>query len=490
MNHPSKQVLLIDPPSKEPSGLNTGLGWLAANIVDAVKSVTVLGLSNIYCTLEEGNRILKNNVLKKQPNIIGFNIHCTTYKTVLVMIKELRRYYNGLIVIGGPHAIYAQENILMDSPEADLVVLGEAEYTMAEICQSNLSTYHGIEGVIFRDNGKIINNPKKFIGNDLGNLKHPDYRQFGITRIHSPYPLSTSRGCPFKCCFCNPFMGGTWRPRPLESVFEELDFAMRTFGIKSFKLVEPVFNLRPSRVIEFCEELLHRKIDLPWYSASGLRADCITPESVRAMKKAGCTHIKIGVETLVPEIFKHINKGEKIEDIQRAVQHIKAEKMELWGSFIIGLPFDTLDTVRRTYELSKKLGFDFTEWSLLIPYPGTQAYEWMEANGAIYHSIETAHQVATDSAGENTVHVACDTPDFPKSDRIKAYYEINWKSGNYIFSITDPFWKKAISIIKGISRYDPFRIPWHAIHIAKLLKRRWERTNEAGEIFDFSENTF
>ncbi len=485
-----KSVLLIDPPAREPSQLNTGLAWLAANILDVTKTVKVLGLANIVCTLERGEQLVRKHVEIMNPDIVGFNIHCTTYQTALQMIRSLRNYFKGIIVIGGPHTVYANLSIMDDSPETDLVVLGEAEYSMAQICQRPTGQYFDIPGVIFRHNSQIIHNPINPRRFDFKGLKHPDFRQFGIKKIHLPYPISTSRGCPFHCCFCNPFMGGKWRPRPLEEVFDELEFAINTFEIKSFRLVEPVFNLRAERVIEFCSDLRKRKINLPWESGSGLRADFITKEVVEAMKTAGCTHIKIGIESLVPEIFKHINKGESIDDIKRAIQIIKKASMPVWGSFIIGLPHDTYQTAMENYRLSKELGIDFSEWSLLFPYPGTAAYEWMEKHGTIYHTIETAHQSALDSANQELVNVACDTPEFPKEERIKAYFEINWKSGNYIYSASAKDWKKAFSIMQGIFQYDPFRLIFHMMRLIKLLKRRKRRMSQQGEYYEYNENAY
>ncbi len=491
MSGERKKVLLVDPPASDLCGLNTGLGWLAANIVDSVQAVEVLGLANITCSPEKAAQLLKNKVLQMQPDIVGFNIHCTTYQTALSMIRDLRIYFHQLITIGGPHTAYAHEQILAESPETDLVVLGEAEESFAEICKRPFNQYHDIGGVVFRDQSALVHNPIQNRNTDFSNLDFPDYRLFGVTRIHYPYPIATSRGCPFKCCFCNPFMGGgVWRPRSLENVFAELNFAIETFGIKSFKLVEPVFNLRPQRVIDFCRGLQEAGIRLPWFSASGLRADTLTPASVRAMKTAGCTHVKIGIETLVPEVFKHVNKGESIADIKRAIEIVKTENMPIWGSFIIGLPHDTYATAMHNFELSKQLGIDFTEWSLLFPYPGTTAYTWMEQHGSIYHTIETAHQAAQDSVNAGEVHVACDTSDFNREERARAYYEINWKSGNYFFSMQDPDWRKAQTILQGILHYDPLRFFWHMRHIFKLLKMRNERRNKAGAMFEFKDGTF
>lgn len=486
-----KKVLLIDPPGKFPQVLNMGLGWLAANIVDATEKVRVIGFANIHCNIEKADEILHKNILAYCPDIVGFNIHCNTYQTVLHMVENLRRYFKGIVVIGGPHVMYEKKLILEKSPSTDIVVIGEAEATFAQVCKRPYGEYDDIEGIIFRKNSNIIENPIKPWRKEFGTLRHPDYRQFGINRIYCPYPISTSRGCPFNCCFCNPFMGGRlWRPRPLEDVFDELNFAKRIFRIREFIIIEPVFNFKPDRVVNFCEGLIRRKNKLPWYVSSGLRADFVTPETVKMMKKAGCTHIKIGVETLVPEIFKHINKGETIDDIKKAVKIIKSQKMPLSGSFIIGLPYDTLETVRLNYRLSAQLGFDSTEWSMLFPYVGTKAYEWFEKNGTIYHSIETAHQSHLDLDEKGIVNVACDTPEFTKEERIRAFWEINTKSGNYVFFMKEPARQKAKAILKAIFKYDLFRIIWHIIYLFKLFRKKITSMKKSGERVEFDDSAF
>lgn len=485
------KVLLIDPPANFPQGLNIGLGWLASNLKGVTSDVRVLGFANIACNMAQAEEILRKKIIFYNPDIIGFNIHCNTYHSVLAMIVTLRSYFKGMVVVGGPHAIYEKSSVLEKSPGTDMVVLGEGEFSFAQVCQRPWGEYEDIEGVIFRKGDQIVEKPLGAEKKEFPRIHYPDYRQFGIKEIYSPYPLSTSRGCPFSCSFCNPFMGGKfWRSRPMDDVFAEIEFAKKTFNIKRFAIVEPVFNLQPERVITFCEELIRRKISLPWYDTSGLRADSITADSIRAMKRAGCTHVKIGVESLVPEVFSHINKGETIEDIERAVRIIKAEKMTLYGSFIIGLPYDTLERTRFNYKLSQRLGFDFTEWSLLFPYPGTKAYKWMREHGAIYYSIETAHQVALDVGDEEEVRVACDTLEFTRQERVQAFWEINTCSGNYVISWNDRDWKKLVAIFKAIMKYDADRIFWHLSNLFRLFRMRRSYQGKRGFRFAFRGDAF
>lgn len=448
-------------------------------------------MANVTCSSADGEKLLKGVVESEKPDLIGFNMHSTTYQTVLHMVRALREFYDGMIVLGGPHAIYIDKKVFNDCAEIDVLVLGEGERVLAEICRREKNDYDDIPGIVYRKNDRIKRNDPLIIRKKFGDYLFPDYRLFGVEKIYYPYPVATSRGCPFKCSFCNPMMTHrTWRPRPLDDVLDELEFAKEKFGISGFKLVEPVFNLKPRRVIEFCDGLMERGIDLPWFSASGLRADGITRETVRAIKRAGCTHVKIGVESLVPEVFEHIDKGESLESIIESIKMIKDEGLPLWGSFIIGLPYDTFERSMENLRLANALGFDFTEWSLLVPYPGTTAHEWMVKHGTIYHTIETAHQAAVDGLSDNEVHVACDTPEFPAEERRRAFHAINWKSGNYIITQKDSDAQNMIKIIKGILRYDPLRIPWHVRHILKMIKMRRQRRGGSGEMLEFHEKAF
>ncbi len=480
-----KRILLVDPPSGITQGLNMGLGWLASN-VRGVEEVRVLPLGNRSMDLRQGQAALARCIEAFEPDLVGFNIHCTTYGTALQMIETCRAHFRGPVIVGGPHAVYEGARVLERSPHTDAVVMGEAEHTFTEVCGRPPGEYAGIPGTAYRRGDDIIVNPPERRSGSLDDLRHPDYRQFGVKRIFSPYPLSTSRGCPYRCSFCNPHMGGQkWRPRPLDSVFEELDFARKAFGIRQFQIVEPVFNLLPERVIRFCDELIRRQSGLPWFCASGLRADRLTPEMLKSMKRAGCTHIKIGVESLVPEVFDHINKGESLEDIERAVDMVKQEGLPLWGSFIVGLPHDTYATVMETLRRALRLGFDFTEWSLLMPYPGTASHAWMEGHGTLHFSLEAMQASVLDAVDGESLRVPCSTPEFPREERARAFREILWKSGNYLYPREDGDVQKAWAVLRGVLRHDPTHLYSHARFIWSRLKRRRAGYVFSGKMFEF-----
>lgn len=468
------KVLLIDPYVPYGKGLNTGLGWLSASVKAAGYEVFVCDLNNR--DIASPNDVLKSKISTYKPDVVGINIQSNTYTSVMKMFDELTSYYDGIKVVGGPQMAYEKENILFDNLNVDFALVGEAEESFIELleCLEKKRSLDSVDGLIYRQNNKIVSNKPRSPMKDLNVLPMPDYQLFGVKEILVPYRISTSRGCPYRCVFCNPFMGGRWRSRKLELAIEELKLAKKKYNIRSFTICEPVFNISPQRVIKFCELLIKERINLPWSCSSGLRADAINDEMLVMMKRTGCSEIKIGVETLVPEVFKNINKGESIADIRRAVEICKRNGMKISGSFIIGLPGDSYRTALQNLKLARELRFDETAWSLLIPYPGTAAYEWVKKNGRIYNDYKEADQYAGQEDDQSKIKVAFDTEDFMVEERLKVLKLISFKTKSYVWVFVShlPFPLNYFGIFWNLMKYDFFNFKGNFMFIIKGIKNR------------------
>jgi radical SAM superfamily enzyme YgiQ (UPF0313 family) len=485
-------ILLIDPSIGTGDGLNTGLGWLASSLEKAGHGARVLDLVNRpFMPTDETADMIISEVKRLKPAIIGFCIHSITLNKTAELVRCINPVFDGQIIIGGPQMAFEQENIFQRIPETDFGIIGEAEKTLPELLDSlskNSNNFSTIDGLLWKNKSEIIKNNPRAINHDISSLPYPNYKKhFGLESLGSPYSIMTSRGCPYGCVFCNPSMSGNkWRTRELKDVIDELKYAIGEYSIKEFMVQEPVFNFDPKRVIEFCSLLREHKINLPWFSPSGLRADKLTPDSLRAMKDAGCTEIKIGIESLVPDVFKSSNKGTTIDKITDACKMIKESGFPLRGSFIIGLPGDTFKKTMQSFEFSKKLGFATTDWSLLIPYPGTKAYQWVLENGTIINDYNSADQGAFQITKPENIKLSFETKDFTAEERIKAFNIISVKSGNYIFNRNHNFLKKSISIILQIIKHDAFNIFNHIIDIQKRIKESKKRGASKADRYIFS----
>ena len=120
----------------------------------------------------------------------------------------------------------------------------------------------------------------------------------------------TSRGCPYKCIFCE--QGSkAFRARTPQNVCDELELCVKEQGIRELDFFDSSFTIRKDRVIAICEEIERRKLDIVW--AARTRVDCISDDVLKAMRRAGCTRIYYGIESGNREVLSTLKKSTSME---------------------------------------------------------------------------------------------------------------------------------------------------------------------------------
>lgn len=165
------------------------------------------------------------------------------------------------------------------------------------------------------------------------------------------YPLLTSLGCPYGCIFCAS-RNRRYQTRSVDNCITELSQAQDRYGIVSFEIIDDVFNLQKVRVMEFCQKV--SRLKLSWACSNGLRADRFDEEVARALKEAGCRAVGFGIESADPSVLKAIDKGESLEDIEKAVKMAHRYFSEVKGYFIIGLAGSDYQKDLKSVEWAKK----------------------------------------------------------------------------------------------------------------------------------------
>ncbi len=298
---------------------------------------------------------------------------------------------------------------------------------------------------------------------DLDSLPFADYETLGVKRFNfegkNQYPLITSRGCPYNCCFCysQVLSKHSWRGRKPDLLIEELKSVIKKFDCDSFVVCDDNFTLDIARAEKFCDLLTNEKLNLKWTCMA--RADKITERLVKKMKLSGCERVQIGVESLVPEIFKEVDKGESIDDIKTAVKLFKKYGVKTYSFFIIGLPNDTFEGVMKSYKLSKEIGFDFNSWQNLMPIPRTRAHDWVKKHGKIIRDYKNQSSV---------LEIGFETPEFTKEEREKAFNIITIKEKAYPFDPKKSYLQNGFSTLNLILKYDAYHLP---LHIYKITRK-------------------
>ena len=328
------------------------------------------------------------------PEVIGITGHT---HNIIDMLKTSKLYKKlnprGTVIWGGAHVSAFPEESL-SFPEVDYAVYGEGEVTLKKLLDhinNSQDTPKNIKGIVFREKGTILKGEPADYIMDLDELPHPRRSVLDVKKYY--YTIGTesvassfvsSRGCPYQCTFCST-PGKTFRYRSAEDVADEMEDCQK-LGIEELYFVDDTFNVNKQRVIDICNEILKRKIDITWNFRG--RINLITEKQLELAEKAGCTRIQLGVETGTDEGMKRLKKGITTDDVRRVFKWLKKSKMISAAYFMIGCPHEkTRDDVLKTIEFAKEIDPDYVLFGILTPYPDTEVYEEGVKKGIIDPSV-------------------------------------------------------------------------------------------------------
>ena len=309
----------------------------------------------------------------------------------------------------GPHVTALPEESLAASNAIDFIVRKEFDQQVVDF--ANGKPVSEIPSVSFRENGGFVHNPEAQPIDNLDALpwvtkvykRDLDFTRYNVPFLLHPYlAFYTERGCPALCTFClwpQTLSGHRWRTRSAEDVAGEVEWTLQNFpGLKEIFFDDDTFNIRKSRVIELCEGL--KPLNFTWSCTSRVTVDY---ETLKAMKDAGCRLLIVGYESGDPRILKNIKKGATIEQAERFTKNCKKLGLLIHGDYIVGLPGETRESIRRTIDFAKRMDTETIQVSIAHPYPGTEFYKYVQSNSLITPDSmtdETGHQLPNISYGE------------------------------------------------------------------------------------------
>lgn len=332
-------------------------------------------------TEEISHQKIEDEIRRRKPDIVGIQATSFTLIDSILVAKAVKRIDNSIkIVLGGPHVnIYPEESIRI--PEIDYVVLGEGEVVFAELLQNieNRKELKKIVGLVYRDGKTIINTGRRDFIKDLDSLPFPArhltlYKKyFSLIAKRSPITtMITSRGCPFKCLFCDrPHLGKLFRARSAVNVVEEME-ECANMGIKEIFIYDDTFTVNRQRVIDICNEIKNRGLDMIWDIRA--RVDTIDEALLKEMKQTGCERIHFGVESANQRILEILRKNITIKQVENAFKLCKKTGITTLAYFMIGSPSETCEEIEQTIEFAKKLNPNFVQFSITTPFPATELY--------------------------------------------------------------------------------------------------------------------
>lgn len=304
-------------------------------------------------------------------------------------------------VISGLHPSALPERTVREE-DADFVCVGEGFSTYAELLKTlkegkTKTEDFQIQGLWYKRGEQIISNPRAPNVEDLGSLPMPawDLLPMGNYRAHNWHcferlderrsyaVIYTSLGCPFSCSFCcinAPFGGPGIRYRPPAKVVEEIDYLVKNYGVKNIKILDEMFALKPSHIMELCDRIIELKYALNFWVYG--RIDTVKDDMLPKMKQAGINWIAYGIEAGSKKVREGVSKGrftqEQIKDVVRKTHEAG---IHIVANFIFGLPDDDYETMKETLDLAKELNCAYSNFYCAMAYPGSELHDDAVARG-------------------------------------------------------------------------------------------------------------
>jgi radical SAM superfamily enzyme YgiQ (UPF0313 family) len=328
--------------------------------------------------------------IAKHFDLVVMQVDTASIDSDLQVARRLKEFTDATICLVGPHVsvLECADEVLRKTKFVDYVARREYDYTIKELAEG--VPPEKILGLSYRKGESVQHNPDRpFIKNvDELPFVNPIYKRdlpMKVYRIHElRHPFTTifsSRGCPFGCrYFCRwpaVFEGSLFRPRSPQNVFEEVRWVKENMPwIKEILFDDGTFTTDPRRVEKICD--LIKDLDVVW--SCNARAD-VPFHVLRKMKEAGCRMVIVGFESANQHILNTIRKGITLERMEKFVKDCKKVGILVHGTFMIGLPGETKETIENTFRWAVKMDLDSIQFSVATPYPGTEFWNYLKERG-------------------------------------------------------------------------------------------------------------
>ncbi|MBI5418371.1 cobalamin B12-binding domain-containing protein [Candidatus Poribacteria bacterium] len=348
----------------------------------------------------EANYLNEKDVIQqtiaKNPSYVGITAMTLSITMAAKIASELKKHNPQLIILlGGVHVTALPDETMQKYPQFDVAVLGEGEETIVELLDAlkYKKSIREIKGIIYSDNNVLIKTPERALLKNLDKLPFPAFDLLsGFPEVYRPavlkfkrlpsIMLSTARGCPYKCIFCDSaVLKDTYRTYSIDYIINLIRILKKNYNIRDINFQDDTLTISHSRISEFCEKI--SELDITWSCQA--RVDTVTPELLLKMKNAGCWSIAYGIESGNQEILDVIRKDITLEQIRQAVLHAHNIGLEIIGFLMIGNPLETPLTLERTIDFVCSLDITYILPWYFTPFPGTTSFNIIEKYGIMSH---------------------------------------------------------------------------------------------------------
>jgi radical SAM PhpK family P-methyltransferase len=325
--------------------------------------------------------------------------HCvaitTTFYVVNFQATEMVQFIRSRnerarIVVGGPLIANHTRNYdgeqlataLADIGADIFVVEGQGETTLAGIveCLRRGGDLASVPNILYFEGGQLHRTAPLAEGNSLDE-NYIDWSGFaGDHALGRTIQTRTARSCAFKCAFCNyPTRAGALTLASLDTIGKELDSIVAVGGVRNVVFIDDTFNVPLPRFKDICRLMIERDYGLGWFSY--FRCSNSDEEAIELMARSGCKGVFLGIESGSPSILVNMSKSATIEKYARGLGLLRAAGILTFGSFIVGFPGETRETVDETLTFIREYKPDYYRAQLWYCEAGTPIERQREKYG-------------------------------------------------------------------------------------------------------------
>lgn len=394
------KIVLADPPDIKTPWLianhpNLGILYLSAYLREKIENADIY-----YLDTHLNLRRHLQHVEEIRPDVYGVSFSSMRVEETRTVISAVKEKFPSLTVVcGGQHPTIAPKEVLNEMP-ADICVIGEGEKTLTEVIEAiclGKRKLRDIQGIAFRNNGRIISNPKRSLIKNLDSIPFPawdlvDFNDYIGNYQYKATPstvMIASRGCPYNCIFCsNPVWKNNkpWvRLRSPENIAQEVAF-LYEMGIREISIRSDQFNVRLDWCIDVCREIKrlgHKDL----YFQANFRAHPFSEELACEMAASNFWLIQLGIESCNQRVLNGIKKKITIEQIVTTCEIAKKYNIKVYAYIMIynaweedgRLCYETPEEVDNTLsfvrDLRSKGLLNYISFSTTTPLRGSCLYD-------------------------------------------------------------------------------------------------------------------
>ena len=358
---------------------------LALKYLARVAEKTDLDVDTREFTINNEMGYIFTEILRRHYDMVCFSCYIWNIEKIKELCETLKQADPHLVIgLGGPEVSYDAENFLKENSWADLILRGEGETPMEELCrvlESPEKDLSSVRGISYREGEFIRENPDAPLS-DMDEIPFPYSEEPAKDKV---IYYESSRGCPYRCSYCLSSIEKTIRPRSLELTLKELDYFIKR-NVKQVKFIDRTFNFSEERAYRIWEYLIDHDNGVTNFHFE-ICGDLLTDRQIELLKRArtGLFQFEIGIQSTNPDTLREVNRRPVVDRLFSNICKVRdLGNIHLHVDLIAGLPFEDYESFGNSFNDVYSLGAENLQLGFLKVLKGTEIGRSVEAEKIIY----------------------------------------------------------------------------------------------------------